>query len=585
MGEARQLSIVLLSTLFIGVLGLALAPRMPRMISGGDVVVEEYQATIYPNGTLVEDYLYRIEVSGRYRMLYRAWEVPLSVERLDRPYVEPVRVEPPIGAVGYVRDHNGRVWASAHAQDIATLAEFDEAGCYNPERFDAGEYRIRYVFKLHPPIRYDGEHCHLNLLLADGHLPYLKVVIRIVDGGLVKVAPYPASMRVLKREDGVEIHGSSGMDEVLGVELLLKAEALSLLEGFVEEAEGLEASMAWANRLYRAQYLLVEGLRLTSMLLTLLSPLILLGLYLRYGRERHFVIPRYLSYVPNPRRKPWVVNLVFKSDALDFDEDGFYATLLDLHRRRKIEIDVRGESLLIRVLDPNVDDEYERRALRLISKLSIGGVLNTSLFKELAESRDALLGLMDDIQYLTMSPGRRVALRLIISGKGRVVWLIPTSIILIAASFVAMLTLPYMHSLTLQALTYSALLLIQAIIAFSAPSTLFGRWRGFTYKEKLEWDSFRRFLSDMAMIKRYAPQDLSIWGDWLIYGTALGVGDKVVEAMRSLSIPLIDAAIAQTMTTAFRPIITASRPTRGGGGRGGGIGGGGGFGGGGGRVR
>jgi len=115
------------------------------------------------------------------------------------------------------------------------------------------------------------------------------------------------------------------------------------------------------------------------------------------------------------------VNLVFKSDALDFDEDGFYATLLDLHRRRKIEIDVRGESLLIRVLDPHVDDEYERRALRLISKLSIGGVLNTSLFKELAESRDALLGLMDDIRYLTMSPGRRVALKLIISGKGRVV--------------------------------------------------------------------------------------------------------------------------------------------------------------------
>ncbi|HEX7556653.1 MAG TPA: hypothetical protein VF338_08510, partial [Leptolinea sp.] len=40
----------------------------------------------------------------------------------------------------------------------------------------------------------------------------------------------------------------------------------------------------------------------------------------------------------------------------------------------------------------------------------------------------------------------------------------------------------------------------------------------------------------------YAPQDLAIWSEWLIYGTALGVGDCVSRAMKNLNIPAhIDA--------------------------------------------
>jgi hypothetical protein len=53
----------------------------------------------------------------------------------------------------------------------------------------------------------------------------------------------------------------------------------------------------------------------------LMAPL--LGvLYVVVGRERRFVVPKYLSTVPNKERKPWIVNLVFKGDAFDFDENG-----------------------------------------------------------------------------------------------------------------------------------------------------------------------------------------------------------------------------------------------------------------------
>jgi len=82
------------------------------------------------------------------------------------------------------------------------------------------------------------------------------------------------------------------------------------------------------------------------------------------------------------------------------------------------------------------------------------------------------------------------------------------------------------------------------------------------------------------LITRYAPQDISIWDEWLNYGTALGIGDKVVKAMNELNISLREASIAAEMPRAFTPIM-AITSTRAGGGGGGGFGAGGGFGGGG----
>ena len=115
--------------------------------------------------------------------------------------------------------------------------------------------------------------------------------------------------------------------------------------------------------------------------------------------------------------------------------------------------------------------------------------------------------------------------------------------------------------------------LVQVAIAFAAPSTLFGHWKNDRYKERLEWDAFAHFLSDMAMIQKYAPADLSMWGDWLIYGTALGVGKKVEKAMQSLNVRVADTGLpvgAVGMNHAFIPLIAFTPPSHGGpGGRGG----------------
>lgn len=81
-------------------------------------------------------------------------------------------------------------------------------------------------------------------------------------------------------------------------------------------------------------------------------------------------------------------------------------------------------------------------------------------------------------------------------------------------------------------------MLVQSLVCHLAPLQVFERWKKDYYREKLEWEAFRRFLSDVAMIERFALGDVAIWKDWLVYGTALGVGENVIKTMKSLSIDI-----------------------------------------------
>jgi len=585
MSEAKQLAITLTSVVAIGIIGLSLAQYIPSILVG-DVFVKEYHATFYLNGTLVEDYIYEIKEPDKYRMLYRVWNAPVSLSNLNQPYIEVLDVRAPEGSVGYIKDYKGMVWAPSYIEEIRYLAELNEVGCFNPDKFDAGVYEVRYVFRVHPPVECDEKLCHINLKLADKHLPYLDVALALEDNGLIEeIYPHPPNLKIA-RDGWTEVKGSSWGDELLEVELLLKPDILKTLDGFIKEVGDVKSVTLQANMSYRIQYLLAEGLMNLLRILVVAFPFVLLFLYIRHGREKNFTVPAYLSYVPNRDRKPWIVNLVFKGDALDFDEDGFYATILDLHRRGKIRVEPRAEGFVIRILDEGSEDldVYEKRVLKVLKSLSRENVLDTGrlddLINEIKNDRKRAIKLAKDIRWVTKSPSRRPALSLIVSGRRRVASFALLAATLFFISLVFMQMLSHFSSITAQIFVGSITFLIQSLVAVAAPSTLFGRWKGSTYREKLEWDAFKKFLSDLALIKRYAPQDISIWGEWLIYGTALGVGDKVVKAMNELNISLREASIAAEMPRAFTPIM-AITSTRAGGGGGGGFGAGGGFGGGG----
>ena len=301
-------------------------------------------------------------------------------------------------------------------------------------------------------------------------------------------------------------------------------------------------------------------------------------MYYRYGREKQFTVPRYLSFVPDPGKKPWVVNLLFKGDAMTFDQDGYYATLLDLHRRKFIMITDKeqGGGVQIQVLRETSDDPYEQRVITFLKDVGEGGVMDTSDLQQLAESaktdtgaRSRILRYQRELSSVTRRVDPRLINSYIVDGRDHVLPIALVGAALTAVCVMFAIISPVLVGLIAPAAILWGMVIIQSLVAMAAfPSTLFGHWKDDKYKEKLEWDAFAKFLSDLALIRQYAPEDLSMWGEWLVYGTALGIGDKVEKAMKDLRINIPETGMPVGAYTGihagFLPILFFTPPSQGG---------------------
>lgn len=223
-----------------------IAVMVPTSMGADSISIKSYQADLYLNGTLEEKFVYQIEDANRYRMLYRSWKLPVSSEQLDRDFVEPIMVFPPKGTVGYFMDRNGKVTVlspdkGSYADDIKSLAQHNEVGCFDPNKFAQGIFGISYLFKIHPSLECDNSSCHWNLRLADEHLPYQKAAIYIHDPDRLVVHPIPHPDMYYRKEGNVWIiNGSSPKDGLIEVEMLLRPNASSKIAGFVKTISSVE---------------------------------------------------------------------------------------------------------------------------------------------------------------------------------------------------------------------------------------------------------------------------------------------------------------------------------------------------------
>ncbi|HVP24867.1 MAG TPA: DUF2207 domain-containing protein, partial [Methanomicrobiales archaeon] len=535
MSEKRQITTLMAITLVIGVVALILALALPPALEG-NLVVDRYEAAISADGTLTEHYTYVVKTPGTYRMLFRTWEVPLAGSALTQPSVEVVGMQAPPGTIGYYRDYQGQVTIYGMTTDqaratIRSLVQDNEIGFYDPGYFPAGTYDVYYTFRLHPPLEYDTRWSHLNLRLADQHIPYHSVQVTFPSGGVASVYPYPPFLSVRESGGITTVSGSAGENEVLGVEIVAARDYLVDWDGFpgsVADVQGLaESGFFWYSLPYYAGALLLA----IAGILVLIMPVLLYLIWNRFGREKEFVVPEYLSFVPDRTLLPWVVNLVFKDEALTFDENGFYATVLDLARRKFLEIKPKGEAagsgITIKVLQGTSPDPYEQRVLNFLRNLADGGVVDTDALKGLPAAartdRSAELRAMkiqSTLQGITTQVDTTVANRYVIDGRPHLAPLLLGSAIIAGLSILILILGSQAGTLLLPAAVLGSVAVIQVAIGWAFPSTLFGQWKGDIYQEKLQWDAFRAFLSDLARIKEYAPQDLSMWGEWLVFGTA-----------------------------------------------------------------
>jgi uncharacterized membrane protein len=421
--------------------------------------------------------------------------------------------------------------------------------------------------------------------------------IRIPARYASEIFPHPPGLAVTREGEWVVISGKVAADEILGIETLFKAGEAQGIPGFPTFVQDVRQKTEAANPFYNGLPLICAWVLYgAGLLMVFITPLLLILFHRRYGREKEFTIPEFLSFCPNPTMKPWAVNLLFKGDAVEFDQDGYYATLLDLHRRKVITINEKPDQkgITITVNQRQSEEPYEQRVLDFLQNVEENGIVDSDTLQQMAVQARSdramerkILSYQQQLSGVTKKSDPRLISQYIVDGRDHLFPLLFIGIAFCAISVMALILFPVLAALLGPSIVLWAGTIVQSGVALGFPSTLFGHWKDDRYREKLEWDAFARFLSDLALIKQYSPQDISMWGEWLVYGTALGVGGKVEKAMETLHISLPEAGVplAMGLRTAFVPVLAFSAPSQGGGsggfGGGGSFGGGGGFGGGG----
>ena len=67
-----------------------------------------------------------------------------------------------------------------------------------------------------------------------------------------------------------------------------------------------------ANLLYTIPFYAAKILYYVTTILLVIVPFIFLYIYYRYGKEKSFTVPEFLSFVPNNKLNLWVVNLLLE---------------------------------------------------------------------------------------------------------------------------------------------------------------------------------------------------------------------------------------------------------------------------------
>ena len=283
-------------------------------------------------------------------------------------------------------------------------------------------------------------------------------------------------------------------------------------------------------------------------LLSLLSPIIAVFVYLRYGREPDVAYEGIYERDLPTEDPPVFINAMMKSRGLgDPDMEGFQATLLDLIDRKVISLDVQAgdfstKDLILKFEREDLKDlkRYERNLYNMLYSLSDGGVLNMSDLDSKLSSESSgkwFLGELDNFyesaksEYLTEETVSRY-----FNDRGSDIMMFLAIGGIVMAAIMLFLGLTTNLKAGIYVLAGGAFLLVFSIALLFLPDDIFGQWTPEGRVFYLKWKNFKKFLQDNSLIKEHAPDSIVVWKKYLIYGTALGIADKVYESMK-LKIP------------------------------------------------
>jgi uncharacterized membrane protein len=385
----------------------------------------------------------------------------------------------------------------------------------------------------------------------------------------------------------------------LEVRLLMPKEVFSQGQNFrvypsLSKESATKVQSDYAARYYAITY----GMALLYAIIILSFAALPYWLYKKYGTELKISYNAIFEREPVQGMKPYVINSLCSLRTGDTDNNAVIATLLDLVRRKHIELKetktkalfgMKNDILLVFKDNPrNKMSTPEGLVYSYFSKFATSGQLLWSKFMSEIKSRPKAIAYLKMAEDFEKAVDNEYNPKKYFSATGDTIFkalcagMIVLGIILIWASGI---------SANYPMLSFSAYLapfmIMLPIIGFLVPRRVFGRFTQ-GYEIYLRSMNYKKFLTDMTLLKKYPPASIIIWEEHLVYATMFGVANEVIKemkilvsesSMKSSSLyPMYNAATLSSFNSANSVASSHSSSSSGGmhGGVGGGFGGGGG---------
>lgn len=276
-----------------------------------------------------------------------------------------------------------------------------------------------------------------------------------------------------------------------------------------------------------------------------LSPIGAIIIYLRHGREPKVDYDGIYERELPTDDSPAVVNALVdsKSDIGNPNMKGFEATILslidrkvlDLYSMENSETETRDLFLTFDYDSKNELSDSEAIVFDTLENFADDGTLNLSTLNDSLQNSFNAEWFADQIRnwqsQVSFEIGENgVETYFNDTGSLQMTGLALLGIVLGIA--IAAIGFFFGGTRTLTTIVAGVALVVFSIILLFIPESVFGQWTEKGRLFYLKWSNFKKFLQDNSLIKEHPPESIVIWKQYLIYGAALGVADKVYDAMK-----------------------------------------------------
>ena len=281
-------------------------------------------------------------------------------------------------------------------------------------------------------------------------------------------------------------------------------------------------------------------------LLSILSPIGAVFTYLRYGREPKVDYDGIYERELPTNDPPEVINALVE-DRTDLGTPtmkGFEASIMNiidkkvfrLSPQENVDFDTRDLILTFDQDKKSELSESEKIVFNTLEHFANNNTLNLSMLNGQLSTEYEAKWFMSQLEMWEKNVENQINLEEYFDGTGSSMISFISVAGLVFGVIIAILGFTTELGNGVYALAGGIFLIIFSIAIMRLDEDIFGRWTESGRVFYLKWRNFKKFLKDNSLIKEHPPESIVVWKKYLIYGAALGVADKVYDAMK-LQVP------------------------------------------------